>query len=333
MHPGSTIRRHFAAVVLLSATGLLAAAPDGVHAQQWAMASAFPTTNFQTRNVQEFIDDVKAATGGRLVITLHANQSLVPMPQIKRAVRTDQVQLGEIVLSAYGNEDPFYEIDSMPMLSQGHENARRLWAVSRPYIEKRFKSEGLVPLFAVVWPSQGIYTRKPINSLTDLKGVKFRAYNPVTARLAEVMGAIPTTVQQAEVPQAFATGIVESMVTSAMTGVETQAWDFLSYYYDLRLINNKNIVFVNEKAFDRLDPTSRTAVLEAAKKAEARGWAASAKIMEDFNQTLASRGVKVIAPTPAMNQELQKIGETLMADWVSKAGPEGKALLDAYHAR
>ena len=333
MHSDFAIRRLVYGFCLLLSSLLGSTWPLQTHAQQWSMASAYPATNFQTQNIQQFIDEVKAATGGKLVIALHPGQSLVTMPQIKRAVRSGQVQLGEIMLSAYGNEDPFFEVDSIPVLSQGHEKARRLWAVSKPYVEKRLRAEGLEPLFSVVWPSQGFYTKKPIASLSDLKGVKFRAYNPVTSRMATLIGAIPTTVQQAEVSQAFATGIIDSMVTSAMTGLETQAWDFVSHYYDVRVINNKNIVLVNEKALSSLDAATRNAVLEAARKAEARGWVASGKLMDDVTRQLAAKGIEVVQPTPKLNMELKKIGETMTAEWLKKSGPDGKAMLDAYLAQ
>lgn len=299
-------------------------------AQQWVMATPYPDTNFHTQNIKQFADEIKAATGGKLVITIHSNQSLVPMPQIKRAVQSGQAQLGEILLSAYGNEDPFFEVDGVPMLSPGFDNAKKLWEATKPYVEKRFRSQGVVPLFSVPWPPQGLYTKKPITSLADLKGMKFRAYNAVTARMAELVGAVPTTVQQAEVPQAFATGVVDSMVTSGATGVDTKAWDFSKYYYDLRVINNKNVVLVSQRAMEALDPAVRTAVMEAAAKAEVRGWAASARTMDETTKRLAAEGLKVEAPTPALRAELQKLGDTMAAEWIKRAGAEGEAMLKAY---
>jgi TRAP-type C4-dicarboxylate transport system substrate-binding protein len=313
------------ALALAAAT---VAAP--VWAQQWVMATPYPDTNFHTQNIKQFAEDVKAATGGKLVITLHTNASLVPMPQIKRAVQSGQAQMGEILLSAYGNEDPFFEVDGVPMLSPGFDNAKKLWAASKPYVEKRFRAQGVVPLFSVPWPPQGLYTKKPITSLTDLKGMKFRAYNAVTARMAELVGAVPITVQQAEVPQAFATGVVDSMVTSGATGVDTKAWDFSKYYYDMRVINNKNVVLVSQKALEALEPAVRTAVLDAAAKAETRGWAASERTMDETTKRLAAEGLKVETPTPALRAELQKLGETMAAEWIKRAGPEGEAMLKAY---
>ncbi len=317
-----------------SAIGLTAVLAAGLSmpawAQQWVMATPYPDTNFHTQNIRQFTEDVRAATGGKLTITMHTNGSLVPMPQIKRAVQSGQAQLGEILLSAYGNEDPFFEVDGVPMLSAGFDNARKLWTVTKPYIERRFRAQGLVPLFSVPWPPQGLYTKKPLNSLAELKGTKFRAYNAVTARMAELMGAVPTTVQQAEVPQAFATGVVEVMITSAATGVDTKAWDYSNHYYDLRVINNKNVVMVSQRALDALDAPTRAAVLEAAARAETRGWEASARVMDETTKRLAAEGIKVMPTTPALQAELVKIGDALTAEWLKRAGADGEAMLKSY---
>ncbi len=301
--------------------------PHKSQAQQWMMATPYPETNFHTQNIKTFIEDVKTATGGKLVIALHANQTLFPMPEIKRAVRSGQAQMGEILLSAYGNEDPFFEVDGIPMIAPGYAKAKALWLASKPMIEKRFADQGLKPLFSVPWPPQGFYTKKPIETLSDLKGVKFRAYNVVTARMAEIIGAIPVTVQQAEVPQAFTTGMVSSMLTSAPTGVDTKAWEFSSFYYNVEVINNKNIVMVSQKALDALDAATRQAVLEAAAKAELRGWALSEKVMAETTQTLAKQGLKVEPGSAALKLELDKLGATMTAEWAKRAGPEGAAML------
>lgn len=312
-----------------AAAGLLVAALPA-SAQQWIMATPYPDKNFHTVNILRFVDEVKQGTGGKLAITVHTNQSLVQMPQIKRAIMAGQVQMGEILLSAYGNEDPFFEVDGVPMLSPGYENAKKLWDASRPLVEKRFRAQGLVPLFSVPWPPQGFYTARPVKSISEFKGWKFRAYNAVTSRMAELMGATPTIVQQAEVPQAFATSTVEAMVTSAPTGVDTKAWEFSKFYYDVRVINNKNIVLVSQKALDGLDAAARTAVLDAAKRAETRGWADSQKVMEETTKRLADQGMKVEPPSAAMRAELDKIGETMIAEWTKRAGADGQAMLKVY---
>jgi TRAP-type C4-dicarboxylate transport system substrate-binding protein len=300
-------------------------------AQTWNMATPYPDGNFHTENIKMFIADVEAATG--IDITLHSNASLLKMPEIKRGVQTQQVQLGEILISAYGNEDPMFRVDSIPFLAPGYVNGIKLWHLSKPIIEEKFRAQGLIPLFAVAWPGQGIYTSEPVESANDFEGVKFRAYNAATARMAELMGAVPTTVQAAEVPQAFATGIVSAMITSAATGVDSQAWDFSSYYYNTSAMNTKNLVFANADAFEGLDEADQTAILDAAARAEVRGWLMSAAAEAATTARLAEEGMVVAPPPAAFLDDLQAIGAQMSEEWLADAGDEGRALLDALNAQ
>ena len=255
------------ATTLIAAASLALAGSAAGAQTVWNMATAYKDDNFHTQNIAMFAEDVEEMTGGELRIVLHTNASLLKMPEIKRGIQTGQVQAGEILLSAYGSEDPFFEVDGIPFLSQGQMTAWQVYELTLPYIAEKLDEQGLMPLFSVPWQGQGLYAQKPINSAKDFEGVKFRAYNALTARLAELMGAIPTTVQSAEVPQAFATGVVSAMVTSATTGNDTKAWDFTTHFYDVNAMNNKNMVIVNRDAFDSLSDDAQAAVLAAAAKA------------------------------------------------------------------
>ena len=298
---------------------------------QWNLATAYQDDNFHTQNIAMFAEDVAEATDGALTITMHTGASLLKMPEIKRGIQTGQVQAGEILLSAYGAEDPFFEVDGIPFLSRGQMTAWQVYELTLPFIRDRLESQGLMPLFSVPWPGQGLYAQKPIMSTADYDGVKFRAYNALTARLAELMGAIPTTVQSAEVPQAFATGVVSAMITSAATGNYTKAWDFTSHYYDVNAMNNKNMVIVNRDAFDALDPEVQDAVLAAAAKAETRGWIMSNSVQDGLTKNLAANGMTVEPPNPELLAELQAIGAAMVDEWLEKAGEPGAAFLEAYN--
>ena len=319
-----------AAISAAAAAALGAAAADAQ--TKWNMATAYKDNNFHTQNIARFAKDVARDSGGKLNITLHTGASLLKMPEIKRGVQTGQVQLGEILLSAYGKEDPFFEVDGIPFLSKGQPTAWEVYELTLPHIEAKLKSQGLMAVFSVPWPGQGLYAKKPINSTSDYKGVKFRAYNALTARFAELMGAVPTTVQSAEVPQAFATGVVSAMITSAATGNYTKAWDFTSHYYDVNAMNNKNMVIMNAKAFDGLDAATRRAVTRAAAKAEARGWIMSANVQAGLTANLAKNGMTVAPPNPAFLAQLEKIGSQMVDEWLAKAGDRGKKFIAAYNA-
>jgi len=295
---------------------------------KWDMPTPYADSNFHTRNVRQFADDVKAASGGKMEIVVHSNASLIKHPEIKRAVQTGQVNIGEILISILANENSIFAFDSNPFLAPNYGAAKKLLRVARPYVEKRLDAQGIKVLYAVPWPPQGIYTKKPLNSAADLKGVKFRTYSPVTSDFAKRLGAIPTTVQVPEIPQAFLTGLVDAMITSGATGVDTQAWDYLKYYTDTEAFLPFNFVMVNKAAFAKLDPALQKQIVAAAAKAEERGWANSEAENEGYKKTMSSKGMTVQKPNAKLSLELNAIGKSLAQEWMKKTGPDAQAILN-----
>lgn len=297
---------------------------------KWDLAAAYPATNFHTENMAQFVSDVDKSTAGKLKITLHANASLFKAPEIKRAVQGGQAQMGEILLGNFQNEWQIFGVDGQPFLATSYADSRKLYEAQKPFLEKKLAEQGIVLLYAVAWPPQGIYTKKPVNSAADLKGMKWRAYSPATARIAEVVGAQPVTVQAAEFSQALATGVVESTMTSGATGVDSKLYEHLKYYYDTQAWLPKNAVLVNKKAFDALDKPTQDALRKAASDAETRGWAASEKVNTDTLAKLKAEGMQVVAPSAQLKADMAKVGETMLKEWLDKAGSDGQALVNAY---
>lgn len=314
-----------AAAVLAMGSGLTSAQT------KWDLAAAYPASNFHSENIQQFANDIDKATAGKLKITLHAGASLFKAPEIKRAVQGGQVQAGEIIFANFQNEWQIYGADGLPFLADSYDESNKLYKAQRPLIQKKLAEQGMRLLYAVAWPPQGVYTKKPIAAAADLKGVKWRAYSPATSRIAELVGAQPVTVQAAELSQALATGVVESTMTSGATGVDSKLYENLKYYYDLQAWLPKNAVLVNAKAFDALDKATQAAVLKAAADAEVRGLAASKRVNTESIAKLKANGVQVLPPSPQLKADMKKVGDTMLKEWLAKAGPEGKALIDAFN--
>ncbi|MDN5517853.1 TRAP transporter substrate-binding protein [Ectopseudomonas composti] len=313
-------------------TALACALSVGVQAaERWNMSAENPDGNFITTVAKEFAQDVEKASNGELQIRVHGNSMLFKRPEVKRAVQTGQVQVGDVLMSVLGNEDPIFEIDSVPFLVRNYEQAQALWAASRPAVEERLAKQGIKLLYAMPWSPQSIFTKTPIASMDDFKGMKFRAYNPATSRMTELMGAVPTVIQTGEIPQAFSTGMINGMLTSPTTGVDSQAWDFSTYYYDVKAFIPKNFVIVNARAFARLPEATQKAVLDAAKRAEERGWAIAQEKTGELVKTLADNGMQVSEQAPAaVESGFEQIGKTMTEEWLKRAGADGKAILDSY---
>jgi TRAP-type C4-dicarboxylate transport system substrate-binding protein len=311
-------------------TAALAFCSAALAQTKWDLAAAYPASNFHSENLVQFATDVDKASAGKLKITVHSNASLFKAPEIKRAVQGGQAQAGEVLLGVLQNEWQIYGADGLPFLADSYDASVKLYKAQRPLIEKKLAEQGMVLLYAVPWPPQGIYSKKPINSAADLKGVKWRAYSPATARIADLVGAQPVTVQAAELQQALATGVVDSTMTSGATGVDSKLYENLKYYYDTQAWLPKNMVIVNRKAYDALDKPTQDALLKAAAEAETRGLAASKRVNTESLEKLKANGMQVLPPSAQLKADMQKVGDTMLKEWLEKAGPEGKALVDAF---
>ena len=315
---------------LLSAAALATAVALPAAAEKWDMPTPYPDATFHTVNISEFASDVSEATDGGLEITVHSAGSLFKHPEISKAVRSGQVPMGEFFLSLLANDNAVFGADSLPFLATSYDDAQKLWDAQKDVITKLLDEQGLMPLYAVPWPPQGLYTTKEINTVEDLAGLKFRTYNATLEEFANLAGAAPTQVEVPDIPQAFSTGRVEAMITSPSTGANSQAWDFLSHYTDIQAWIPKNIVVVNKRSFQRLDEETQQAVLDAAAAAETRGWEMSQKETDEQTAVLEENGITIVEPSEELMTGLREIGEQMLANWKEEAGEDGAALLDAY---
>jgi TRAP-type transport system periplasmic protein len=307
-----------------------AVAISPVLAENWDMPTPYPDATFHTQNIKQFAEDVDKATGGKLKITVHSAGSLFKHPDIKNAVRSAQVPAGEFFMSLIANEDAIYGLDAQPFLATTYADAKKLWDAQKPAVTKTLATQNLVPLFSVAWPPQGLYTKTAVTKVDDLRGMKFRSYNPTLELFANLAGAAPVQVEVPDIPQAFTTGQVEAMITSPSTGANSKAWDFVKFYTPINAWIPKNVVVVNKKAFDALDDATKQAILKAAETAETRGWEMSEKEAKDQTEVLAKNGMTVKEPSDELMTGLRAIGEKMREKWAESASAPAKEVLAAF---
>jgi TRAP-type C4-dicarboxylate transport system substrate-binding protein len=300
---------------------------------KWDLASGYSSNTFQTKNLEQFAADVKAATGGKLEITVHPGASLFKQPEIKRAIQTGLTPAGEFIISGLANENPIYGADSIPFLATSYADAKRLYDATKPVQDRILARQGIKPLFSVPWPGQSLYSVTPINSADDFKGTKMRAYNPATTKIAQMLGAAPVTIQLPELGQALATGAANNFLTSSASGADGKLYEQVKYFYPVNGWLPRNVTAVSIKAFDALDKATQDAVLKAAADAEARGWKMSEQVDADSIATLKANGVTIAEPSASVKAALQKIGDEMTADWLKSAGADGQTIIDAYRKK
>ncbi len=300
-------------------------------AAKWDMPTPYGDGNHPTQVAKQFAEEVTAKSNNKLKITVHSGGSLIKHPEIHRAVKSRQVQLGEVFIGRLGNNDPIFKLDNIPFLATDFDSAEKLYKLSKPELSKQLAKDGLILLYTVPWPAQDLYSNKTVNSLADLKGLKMRAYSPTTSRLADLMGTTPVNVPFSDVAQAFTTSVIDAMITSPSTGVNNQSWDYISHFTTVSAWIPKNMVFVNKRMFDRLDSDTQQVIMTAAANAEKKGWELGKKNSVAHTNILKEKGMTVLSPSSTLQSELRAIGKTMVGEWLTESGDVGKSIIDQFN--
>ncbi len=316
------------AIGLTAASGAWA---DG-HAQSWDMPMAYAATNYHSEHGVIFADKVREYTDGAIDITVHPGGSLFGGGDIKRAIQTGQVPIGERFMSAHANEAPLLAWDNLPFLATTYEDNAKLWEAARDTVNAQLADLNLVALYTCPWPGQGFYFNKEVASSADTQGIKFRSYNSATATFAEELGMIPVQIEAAELSQALATGVASAFISSGSTGYDRKVWEHLSHYYKVNAWLPRNYVMVNTQVWDGLDDDVRAGLQKAADETAASCAAKSAELSNFYFDELAKNGMTVEDAGPDFLAELEAIGAKMTAEWLETAGADGQAILDAYKA-
>ncbi len=297
----------------------------------WKLATGYRAESFHTENLRQFAKDVAAATDGKLVIEIHPNNTLAKLADIRAKVEAGEIAAGEVIMTSLVKQIPAAGADSVPFIVNSFDDAKRLWEHQRPVIDPGLARRGLLALYAVPWPSQGLYSIKPVRSAADLKGAKMRTYNAATVRIAELTGAAPVDVTMPDVAAAVAAGRIDSMITSGITGVENKVWGQLKFFYDIRAWFPKNLVLVDSASFDALDAKTQAALREAAAAAERRGWAMSEAAAASALTELTAHGMRIDPIGFEFRNELRRFGEKFSIEWVRTTGQDASAILIPYY--
>ncbi len=322
--------KKFTSFVAATAMTFTAVAP--AVAEKWDMPMAYSGSNFHSVTGAEFAKCVTTGTGGDIEIVTHPSGSLFPGAQIKRAIQTGQVPIGERLLSGHQNEDALFGFDSVPFMATSFDDADKLWQAAKEPLTELLAGQNLTLLYAVPWPPQGLYFRDEVKSVADMKGIKFRSYNNATSRLAELTGMLPVTIEAAEISQAFATGVADSMVSSGATGYDRKVWESLGFFYEVDAWLPRNYIMVNSDVWSGVSEANQNVIRACAELAEYAGtW--RAKEYTGFTlQGLRDGGMTVEKANPTMKGELEEIGATMTSEWLEAAGAQGQAIVDAFKA-
>ncbi len=308
------------------------AASDVLAKTKWDMHLNYPAGNFHSQGAQRFADRVKEATNGELTIVLHPGSALgFKGPELLRSLAEGQLAVAEVPTGMVEGDAPVLALTAQPFISSNAFEQRLLYQLAKPTYAKVLNRFKQFTLYTSVWPFSGIYTQRPITSATDLKGLKMRVYDGTGLDFGKATGIAARKMPFSEVYPAMKAGLLDSMYTSSVSGVDAKSWEVLNYFTPINIVGPVNMVNVNLDAWNKLPKKIQDIVLEIAAEMEDEMWNLAGDMDRKSRATLISNGMTVSPVNKSFRQELDQIGVKLRSQWSSKAGADAKTILDDYN--
>lgn len=314
---------------LLMAAPLTTAFAQGV---KWDMSMEDRANSLPGEGATAFAEDVKRRSAGQIAITIHHGGALgFKNKDHLNALRDGVLPLAQSLAGTFSGQEPIFLLSSLPFVARTLDEAKTLYDMSRLAYDQALAKHGQKLLYASPFPPTGIWAKKPIRSIADLKGLKVRTYDVNGTITFKNLGAAPLQVSFSDVVPQLSTGNLAAVLTSADGGRSLKFWEFLLVFNDVGYAFPLNITAVSLDAFNKLTTEQKQAVTEAAAAAEIRDWTA-VRTWEDKNyEVLRSNKVEIVSDAPAgFYAELAKAREPAIKEWLEKTGEAGKNILDGF---
>jgi TRAP-type C4-dicarboxylate transport system substrate-binding protein len=321
--------------LLIILTGLMFALTifsNAMAKTKWDLHLNYPAGNFHSKGAQRFADRVAEATNGELTIVLHPGASLgFKGTELLRAVAEGVLAVAEIPTGMVEGDAPILALTAQPFISTNAFEQRLLYQLAKPVYAKTLKKFNQMTLYTSVWPFSGIYTQRAIKSRSDLKGLKMRVYDGTGLAFGKATGIAARKMPFSEVYPAMKAGLLDSMYTSSVSGVDAKAWEVLKYFTPINIVGPVNMINVNLDAWNKLDKKIQSTVLEIAAQMEDEMWNLAGDMDRKSRATLVKNGMIIDPVSKQFRAELNDIGTKLRAQWAEKAGVDAQAILKEYY--
>ena len=322
---------------LALAAAALAFTIGGVDAApiKWDMPMEYGATTHHAKGDQFFAKLLSEKTGGQIQIVHHFGGALgYKSKDHFDAVGDGAVPIADTYVGPLQGIDPIFLLSSLPFLASTIEEAKILFEVAKPHYDAVFKKGGQKLLWSTPWPPSGIWGKKPIDSLEDLKNLKIRTYDANGTITLKEAGAAAIQLSWADVVPQLATGGIQSVLTSAEGGRGSNFWDHLNHFTEINYAAPLNMAHINLDVFNSLTPAQQKAVEEAGAATGEHNWKAVETLRQRNYKILGEHGVTVVKGVPAAYlHALSDAGQKALNQWLAKTGETGKKIIAEYKKR
>ncbi|VFR56786.1 TRAP transporter solute receptor, unknown substrate 5 [plant metagenome] len=320
---------------LLASACLGLAAHGAAHAAtQWDLPLAWPADNYIVKSVEQYAAQVKEQTQGQVVITTHPAGALgFKGPEMLSAIRDGLVPIGDMLLNQQVGENLALGLESQPYLIKDFEGLQDFSKRYRPLLDEIFAKNNQKILFSIPWPQQQIFTKKPIETIADMRGLRIRSSDKQSTEIFHAAGMVPVQLPWGEVVPSLAAGAIEAVGTSSPSAVDGSFWELLKYAYPIRQTWNTNLVSVNLDAWRSLSAEQQATLERLGKEMEPTFWDTARQVDEAMIAKLTANGMIMGTVSDALREELSTRTVPIREAAIKRMDPKARAIVDAFEKR
>lgn len=297
------------------------------------LAHFFPSTHPAEKDlIQPWALEIEKATNGKVKITSYPGESLLPAAQIYDGVVNGIADVGLSCFSYTRGRFPVSEVFELPGIIYKDSKAasKVAWEGIKELNPKEVQDTKL--LMVITTGPGDLYTKIPVKSLSDLKGMEIRATG-LSAKTLQALGAVPVAMPQSEAYESLSKSIVKGNLGPVEVLKGWKQAEVTKYLTQTPfLYNTLFFITMNKQKWDSLDAQTQKTITEISEKyfnEVGRGlWdKQNVEAMEYAN----SKGIETIKLTPEETEKWIKLVQPIQQEFVAnmdKQGLAGQQILD-----
>lgn len=232
-----------------------------------------------------FLDEIEIQSKGQIKVNAFWSDTLVTGPEILKAIGDGVVDMGFINANFYPKALPFGNAIALNIFgpTKGEATVALYQELYRdvPILKDEFKRHKQIPVYFFATDCNSFVSKKPLDDISQLRGMKARASSRWKLADFEAMGATPVSVAWSECYMALQTGTVETILTSVESQHRGRLYEVAPYLWvwDKMWLATPYIITISERKFNSLSKELQEAVLRA-------GEVASQKFAKKYDSDL-----------------------------------------------
>ncbi len=297
----------------------------------WQDHKINPAGFWLTANEVAFVKKVEDATGGKLKINVFpAGASGFKDKEVLDAVSENLLQMAEVWGGHVAGQEQIMELMDLPLFVPGDTAFRfKLWDTLRPLYADLLKRKYKVYLYDVGQLNpRRLYTKSPVVTLADIKGLKIRAIGPADAGWVRSLGAEATTTNWGELYTALQQKVVDGHMAAYGAHLAMKFDEVTQYIYETANAGPTFFILVNEDALGKLPADVREKFLGMRQQLTDANRDSYTTLDPKARETLVQKGMKPNPVAAADEAKMRDAAKPIVQQWAAKLRPDARTIYD-----